>query len=67
MAAGSGFSPRLLQSAVEEVRSSGVLDEARGVVEGYISAAFDTLEPFPTSPERDSLLAIARFVVERNY
>ena len=49
MAAGSEFDPRLLQNAVAEVRSSGVLDEARSVVEGYISAAFDALKPFPGS------------------
>ena len=67
MAAGDGAPPELLQRAVEEVRSSGVLDEARRVVNGYVGAAVDALQPFPPSPERDSLLAVARFVVERDY
>ena len=67
MRAGSEAPPRLLERAVAEVRSSGVLDEARGIVEGYIGEAFDALDPFPDSPERDALLAIARFVVERDY
>jgi len=67
MAAGSALPPVLLQRAVEEIRSSGVLDEARRVVEGNIAAAVDALKPFPASPERASLLAIARFVAERDY
>ena len=67
LAAGREFPSRLLDRAVEQVRSPGVLDEARQVVDGYIGAAVEALGPFPDSPERDSLLDIARFVVERDY
>jgi len=59
--------PELLERAVEEVRSSGILEEARSVVDTYVAAASNALMRFPRSAERDSLIAIARFAVERDY
>ncbi|MBM3956744.1 MAG: polyprenyl synthetase family protein, partial [Gemmatimonadetes bacterium] len=56
LAAGAEAEPALVERAVSEVKSSGALAEARGVVEGYIGAAVKALKPLPASPERDSLL-----------
>ncbi len=67
LTAGRESPSRLLDRAVEQVRSRGVLDEARRVVDAYIDAAVEALAPFEASPERTSLLDIARFVVERDY
>jgi octaprenyl-diphosphate synthase len=51
---------------LELVRRHRVLDKARGVAEEYSRQAKQTLTPLPDSPLKESLLALADYVIERN-
>lgn len=59
--------PGVLADVVQEVRSSGVLEEAHQTADVYIRTAVNALDRFPPSPELEALLAMAQFVAERNY
>jgi octaprenyl-diphosphate synthase len=51
---------------LELVRRHRVLDMARSVAENYSRQAKQTLAPLPDSALKDSLLALADYVIERN-
>jgi geranylgeranyl pyrophosphate synthase len=51
---------------LELVRRHRALDKARSVAEGYSSQAKQTLAPLPDSALKDSLIALADYVIERN-
>ncbi|MEE9179357.1 MAG: polyprenyl synthetase family protein [Vicinamibacteria bacterium] len=51
---------------LELVRRHRALDKARSVAESYSSQAKQTLAPLPDSALKDSLIALADYVIERN-
>ena len=50
---------------LEVIRSTGALEQARGVARAEAEAARAALEPLPASPFKDSLLELALFSVTR--
>ncbi|MBM3959047.1 MAG: polyprenyl synthetase family protein [SAR202 cluster bacterium] len=54
-----------MERAIREIRSRGILDECRSVVEGYVRAAQASLSTFAPSAELESLTALAEFAGTR--
>ncbi len=52
---------------VADVRASGAIDRAVAEARGYVRAAQQRLTIFPDSEARQSMLAVADYVVARNY
>ncbi|MBF0124839.1 MAG: polyprenyl synthetase family protein [Magnetococcales bacterium] len=56
-----------LARAIELIRNRGSLDYAMGRARELAQQAQQALQPFPDSPEKESLLLLADFAVERSY
>ena len=52
---------------VADVRASGAVDRAVAEARAYVRAAQHWLLPFPDNEARHSMLAVADYVVARNY
>src|SRR5512143_2509210 len=52
---------------VEAVRASGAVDQALSEARGYVRAAQQTLLKLPDNEARQSMLAVAEYVVARSY
>lgn len=57
--------PELLQSAIDEVRSSGVLEESTEMARDFVRRAVTAIEGLPDSADRQTLLDLADYILER--
>ena len=55
------------RALLERVRADGILGRVRAEAEEYVRTGAGTLEEFPPSRERDGLLTLNRYIVERTY
>jgi octaprenyl-diphosphate synthase len=55
------------KSIIEIVRSKGALDQIRSEAKSYVDKAKESLNTFPYSPAKESLLELGRYVVERKH
>ncbi len=54
-----------LAAAIEAVRTSGVLDESRAMAQQFCARAKEGLEVLPGTPDRQTLLELADYILER--
>ena len=54
-----------VQRIVDNIRKNAAIDKAMEEARGAVSRALNALEEAPTSPERDSLEELAKFIVDR--
>jgi len=62
---GGGNKQQNIEKAVEVVRSSGFIDESYKIADEYKEKACRNLEQLPESPARQSLMALADYIVRR--
>ena len=54
-----------LEEAIEAVRSSGALDDSNRMAVDFCDRATDSLGPIPDTPDRRTLIDLARYIIER--
>ena len=55
------------RNLIEIVRSKGALDQIRSEAQSFVDMAKESLKTFPSSPAKQSLLEIGRYVIERKH
>jgi len=55
----------VMESLVDDIRSSGAVDKSREEADHQIQNAVSALEQLPPCPEREALADLANYVVER--
>ncbi len=56
-----------MDALVEDIRSSGAVDYTLEAADGHIQDAIDALQGLPDGPERQALIELAEYVVERKH
>lgn len=54
-----------MEALIEDIRSSGALQQANEEAHRYVRLALDSLQSMPACPERDGLAELAEYVVQR--
>lgn len=62
---GTACEPHAIAHAVEAIRQSGAIDQALAEAQAFIARSQEALTPLPDGAARDSLAALAEFVVRR--
>lgn len=62
---GVQLAPDVMESLVDDIRSSGAVDSARDEADQLIQNAINALDQLPSGPEREALADLANYVVER--
>lgn len=64
---GEDRSDEQLGKALDLINASGAIEQAHAIARRFIDDASDALSAFPDTPSRRSLLALADFVVQRDF